>query len=166
MPPGADTAVRFPDRSRPENSRFLARNELRIDAPPERVWAWLARPDLWPSYYRNARLVRHLEGPWPEIELGSRWRWLTFGALITSELVECEPHARLAWDASGLGARGHHGWVLEPLDGGTRVVTEETQRGWGIALVKPALRPMMLRQHQRWLEGLARVAAESPPPAP
>lgn len=161
----AETAVRFPDQALPEASAFLARNEIQIEAPPERVWAWLVRPDLWPSYYSNARFVRHLGGPWPEVELGSRWRWLTFGALITSELVEAEPHRRLAWSARGLGAHGHHGWVLEPQDGGTHVITEETQRGWGIALVKPALRPLMVRYHQRWLDGLARVAA-SPPPAP
>lgn len=160
-----ETAVRFPDEARPERSRLLARNELQIAAPPERVWDWLVRPELWPRFYGNARMVRHIEGAWPEVQVGSRWRWLTFGALIRSELVECEPHTRLAWDAHGLGATGHHGWVLEPRDGGTFVVTEETQRGWGIALTKPALRPLMLRYHQRWLEGLARVAAE-PPPAP
>jgi hypothetical protein len=55
--------------------------------------------------------------------------------------------------------------VLEPSPAGTRVVTEETQSGWGIALAKPALKPLMLRFHQRWLEGLARVAAD-PPPSP
>ncbi len=159
------TAVRFPDQHRPEVSSFIARNELQIAAPRENVWEWLVRPDLWPSFYSNAKFVRHLEGPWPRVGLGSRWRWLTFGALITTELVEDEPQSHLAWSASGLGASGHHGWVLEERDGGTYVVTEETQRGWGIALAKPALRPLMVRYHQRWLEGLARVAAE-PPPAP
>jgi uncharacterized protein YndB with AHSA1/START domain len=160
-----ETAVRFPEDHRPEVSAFIARNELQIDAPPENVWAWLVRPDLWPTFYSNCRFVKHLEGPWPQIELGSRWRWMTFGAFVTSELVEFEPHQRLAWDAKELGGAGHHGWVLEPRDGGTYVVTEETQRGWGIALAKPVLRRLMVRFHQRWLEGLARAAAE-PPPAP
>lgn len=159
------TVVRFPQRHHPEASSFLARNERAIAAPPENVWEWLLRPDLWPSYYSNARFVRHLDGPWPRIEPGSRWRWLTFGALITTELVEAQPHERLAWTARGLGSSGYHGWVLERRDAGTYVITEETQRGWGIALVRPALRPLMLRFHQRWLEGLARVAA-APPPAP
>jgi hypothetical protein len=54
--------------------------------------------------------------------------------------------------------------VLRRQDGGTFVHTEETQRGWGIAVVKPVLRPVMVRMHQRWLEGLARVAAKGPPP--
>jgi uncharacterized protein YndB with AHSA1/START domain len=162
----AETAVRFPPEARPEASAFAVRNELEIGAPPDRVWAWLTRPDLWSRYYPNARLVRHLDGPWPAIAPGSRWRWLSFGVLVTSELVEHEPHERLAWNARELGARGHHGWVLREIAGGTEVVTEETQRGWGASLAGPLMRPAMRRQHQRWLEGLGRVAAGGPPPSP
>ena len=104
-------------------------------------------------------------GPWPELELGSRFRWFSFGAFVTSEVVEYEPAQRIAWDAKVLGGRGYHGWVLQRQAGGTFVRTEETQKGWGIQLVKPVLRPMMVRLHQRWLEGLARVAAEGRPAA-
>jgi uncharacterized protein YndB with AHSA1/START domain len=160
------STIRWPTEHRPEVSAFLAVNELQMAAAPEDVFAWLCRPDLWPSYYGNARLVRHLEGPWPRVELGSRFRWLTFGALITSEVVEYEPSEHLAWSAQGIGSRGHHAWVLRAQHGGTFAHTEETQRGWGIAIVKPVLRPLMVRQHQRWLEGLARAAGQGPPPPP
>ena len=81
-------------------------------------------------------------------------------------MVEYEPGERIAWDAKVLGGRGYHGWVLQPQSGGTFVRTEETQKGWGITVVKPVLRPMMVRLHQRWLEGLAKVAAEGGPPPP
>ena len=162
-----ESPIRWPDQHRPEASSFLAVNELQIDADPACVLAWLRRPDLWSSYYSNARLVRHLDGPWPEVELGSRWRWLTFGSvLVTSEIVELELDGRLAWSARELGARGHHAWLLEARQGGTYVCTEETQRGWAATLARPLMRPLMTRFHQRWLEGLARVAAEGPPPAP
>jgi uncharacterized protein YndB with AHSA1/START domain len=163
---GAETAIAWPEDDRPEVSALHAVNELQIAAPPEAVWEWLCRPDLWPTYYRNARLVKHLGGSWPRVELGSRWRWVTFGAFITSEVVEFEPTERLAWSARELGGSGHHGWALSRRDGGTFVRTEETQRGMGIRIAKPALRPLMVHFHQRWLEGLARVAAEGAPPAP
>lgn len=158
------SAIVWPAEHRPEVSRFLAVNELQIAAEPGDVFAWLRRPDLWPSFYGNARLVKHLAGPWPRVELGSRFRWASFGAFVISEIVECEPPERLAWSARELGGRGHHAWLLSRRDGGTFVHTEETQRGWGIALAKPALRPLMVRQHQRWLEGLARVAEQGRPP--
>jgi uncharacterized protein YndB with AHSA1/START domain len=157
------STIRWPAEHRPEVSRFLAVNELQIAADPENVFAWLRRPDLWPSFYGNARLVKHLDGPWPGVELGSRFRWVTFGAFITSEIVECDPPERLAWSARALGSRGHHSWLLRREEGGTLVHTEETQRGWGIAIAKPLLRPLMVRQHQRWLEGLAEAASQGPP---
>jgi hypothetical protein len=160
----SDSVISWPDEHTPESSAFHAVNELQMQAEPEVVWAWICRPDLWPTYYSNARFIKHLGGPWPQVELGSRFRWFSFGAFVTSEVVEFEPAERIAWDAKELGGRGHHGWLLRPQDGGTFVRTEETQKGWGIVAVKPALRPMMVRFHQRWLEGLSRVAAEGPPP--
>jgi uncharacterized protein YndB with AHSA1/START domain len=161
-----ETVLSWPDEYRPEAAAFHAVNELQIPAEPAAVWAWLCRPDLWPSYYGNARMIKHLGGPWPELQLGSRFRWLTFGALITSEVVEYEPTQRLAWSAKSMAGSGHHGWVLRSQAGGTFVRTEETQKGLGMQIIKPALRPLMERLHQRWLDGLSRKAMEGPPPAP
>ena len=161
-----ETVIDWPEGHRPEESVFHAVNELQIPAEPEVVWAWLCRPDLWGRYYSNAKFIKHLGGPWPKLELGSRFRWFSFGAFVTSEVVEYEPGQRISWDAKVLGGRGFHGWVLKRQSGGTFVRTEETQKGWGIQLAKPVLRPAMVRVHQRWLEGLSKVAAEGPPPAP
>ena len=160
------SVVNWPEQHRPEVSSFLAVNELQISADPDRVWAWLTRPDLWPKYYGNARLVKRLGGAWPEAKLGTRFRWLTFGVIVQSEIVEHTPCERIAWSANELGARGHHGWVLSARDGGTFVRTEETQRGPAAGLMKPVMKPLMLRFHQRWLEGLARAASGGPPPPP
>ena len=160
-----ETVISWPDEHTPERSVFHAVNELQMQAEPDVVWAWLCRPDLWPTYYSNAKFIKHLGGAWPELKLGSRFRWWSFGAFVTSEVVEYEPPERIAWDAKVLGGRGHHGWVLRPASGGTYVRTEETQKGPGIQVARPVLRPMMVRFHQRWLEGLSRVATEGPPPA-
>lgn len=161
-----ETVVEWPDGHRPEDSAFLAVNELLVPAEPEVVWAWLTRPDLWSKFYGNARLIKHLGGAWPQLELGSRFRWLTFGAFVTSEVVTYDPVQRLAWSAKSLAGSGHHGWLLRSQAGGTFVRTEETQKGLGMKLIKPGLRPLMVRLHQRWLEGLSKVAAEGPPPPP
>lgn len=163
----AGSFIRWPEGHHPSQSRLVAVNELQMDAPLDRVWAWLRRPDLFPTYYGNSRFVKHLDGAWPEVELGSRFRWFTFGVRVVSEVVEFDPEAgRLAWSAAELGATGHHGWVLSESDGGTFVRTEETQKGWAMALAAPVMSRLMVSQHQRWLEGLARVAAEGPPPPP
>ncbi|WP_301149832.1 SRPBCC domain-containing protein [Mycobacterium simiae] len=128
-------------------------------AAPEAVWAWLVRPDRWGDYYGNAWLVRSCGGRWPEVTLGSRFSWVTFGAPVTTEITEYEPLRRLAWTGSGLGSRGHHAWVLTArTDGGTDIRTEETQRGAASKLLSPVLAPAMRRMHQRWVDNLARIA--------
>jgi NADP-dependent 3-hydroxy acid dehydrogenase YdfG len=50
-------------------------------------------------------------------------------------------------------------WVLDARDdGGCEILTEETQRGAVVWLVRPALAPAMLRFHQRWVDALATIA--------
>jgi uncharacterized protein YndB with AHSA1/START domain len=161
-----ERSIRWPAGHEPEGAVLHAVNDGRSAASAEAVWAWLTRPDLWRTYYGNARFVRHLDGPWPQLELGSRFRWLTFGVLVSSEVVEFEPPLRLAWSAKELGAAGHHAWALAPDGDGCRIHTEETQRGWAVRLARPAMQLLMTRYHQRWVDGLAWTAAAGPPPAP
>jgi hypothetical protein len=164
-----EPTIAWPEGHEPEGAAWHAVNDLQVGAAVEDVFAWLRRPDLWSSYYWNARLVRHRDGPWPEVALGSRWRWLTFGVLIASELVQLDDprpggDARLAWSAGHPGAHGHHAWVLSPRDGGTRIRTEETQRGLAARIAAPLMSRLQVRIHQQWLEGLGKVAAGGPPP--
>lgn len=153
------TMVRWPAGHEPAGAAINEVNTGTSHAAPQAVWAWLVRPDRWTAYYGNARRVRHLAGPWPEIALGSRFSWVTFGAPVTTEITEFEPFERLAWTGSGLGSRGHHAWVLTARPGGrTDIYTEETQRGTASKLLSPALAPAMRRMHQRWVDNLAHIA--------
>jgi hypothetical protein len=56
-------------------------------------------------------------------------------------------------------------WLLDGDGPEWEIVTEETERGFLPTLARPWLRPAMLRQHQRWIEQLARLAesGERPP---
>lgn len=153
------TAVHWPAGHEPEGAAIHAVNTATSQAPPEAVWAWLARPDHWGEYYNNARRVRHVSGRWPDVALGSVFTWVTFGAKVTTQITELEPFERLAWTGRGLGSRGHHAWLLIARDdGGTDIRTEETQRGAASTLFRPMLKPNMLRMHQRWIDNLAALA--------
>jgi uncharacterized protein YndB with AHSA1/START domain len=152
---------RWPDEYRPERSQLHVPNELRIAASPETVWAWLIAAERWPSFYRNSARVR-VEGG-GDLRPDVRFTWWTFGARVKSQVREFEPPARLAWDAKELGAAGYHAWLLSPDGDGCMVETEETQHGPSMRVIRFAMRPAMRRYHQRWLEGLARVAEQGPP---
>lgn len=153
--------IDWPAGHEPAGADLDVRNETTTTASPDAVWRWLERPDQWHRFYRNAWRPRPVAGSWPRLTRGSEFRWITFGAPVTTVVTEYAPPYALAWTGHGLGAVGHHAWRLVPRGDGCRIVTEETQRGRAVRLLAPVLRPAMVRLHQSWVEGLARIAEES-----
>jgi uncharacterized protein YndB with AHSA1/START domain len=134
-------------------------------AAPERVWAWLIRATLWPTWYVNSANVEILEGKGPDLHKGTRFRWRTFGVTVTSTVLEYVPRERIAWDAQAIGLDAYHAWVLQPSALGCRVLTEESQCGWLARLGRLFMPNHMYKFHQVWLEGLAAKAHAGMPPA-
>ena len=146
--------ILWPKRYEPANSPIHVKNMLAIAATPEVVWAWLIRAQLWPTWYPNSANIQFLSGQPPDLALGTKFRWKTFGVTIQSTVLEFVPYERLAWDAHGNGLESYHAWLLQKTIGDCNVITEETERGWLARLAK-ALRPNRIEQmHQIWLEGL------------
>jgi uncharacterized protein YndB with AHSA1/START domain len=162
----SEQKIFWPERYNPANSPVHVRNTLEIDVSPETVWAWLIRAQLWSTWYPNSANIRFLSGATPDLALGTKFRWKTFGVTITSTVLEFAPYERLAWDAHGAGLDAYHAWLIQKTSQGCNVLTEETQRGY-LARLGKTLRPKrMEQQHQVWLEGLRSKAAEGLPPAP
>ena len=158
------TLIRWPEKYLPANAEVFAHNEIVIPVPPEQIWAWLLRAQLWPKWYRNAANVHFLSHTGPDLRDRSRFRWKTFGVKITSKVLEFEPYRRLAWNAHGIGVDGYHAWVLTPVgESSTHVLMEKTQTGW-LARLSAALRPKRMHErHQEWLEGLSAKAQSGLP---
>ena len=137
-----------------------------MTSAPETVWAWLIRAQLWPTWYPNSANIMFLADPPPDLTLGTRFRWKTFGITIESTALEFLPYERLAWDARGTGLDAYHAWLIQKTNQGSNVIAEETQRGW-VARLGKALRPSRMElQHQIWLEGLREKASRGLPPSP
>lgn len=114
----------------------------------------------------NSANMVFLSGQPPDLTLGTRFRWKTFGVTIKSTVLEFLPYERLAWDAYGTGLDAYHAWLIQKTNQGCNVIMEETQRGW-VARLGKALRPnRMEQQHQVWLEGLREKTSRGLPPAP
>ncbi len=164
LPGNAELKIHWPERYLPEKSHVHAVNELTMDAPLENIWAWLVRAPLWPTWYVNSSKVKILEGPATDLALATKFRWKTFGASITSTVLEYVPGERLSWDAHGFGIDTYHAWVLQTTPNGIYVRTEEVQHGW-VAHIAARLTPnRMHRYHQIWLEELEKKAREGLPP--
>jgi hypothetical protein len=150
----------WPREYDPAASPVFSHNEIRTSLPPERLWPVLIDAVDWPRWYSNARKVSVGSGQ-RRLGDGTTFRWTTFGLRVTSTVREFVPPSRLAWDGRALGSRGYHRWEIRSTgDGGSVIVTEEVQRGFAVRLIAPFMRRGLHRQHQRWLEGLVRVAEE------
>lgn len=150
--------VQWPDYYQPRNCPVHVRNELDMTAEQEHVWAWLLRSTLWPTWYINSANIKILEGRGPDLQMGTRFRWKTFGVTITSTVLEYIPCECIAWNAHTFGIDAYHAWVLQPSAQGCHVLTEETQHGWLARLGKLLMPNRMYKFHQLWLEGLATKA--------
>ena len=152
-----DTAIRWPDRFSPQASPVYVVNELTMAASPEAVWKVLIRAGDWSGFYANASKVI-VEGGGPDLSAGARFSWRTFGVDLKTQVQEFEPGQRIAWLALAPGIEAYHAWLIEPAPGGCHVITEETQRGLVARAGRLIFPGRMEHWHQRWLEGLARVA--------
>lgn len=160
------TRILWPSGYEPENCSVHVQNELATTAKPELVWAWLIRAQLWPTWYPNSSDVQFLSGTPPDLALGTKFRWKTFGLTIQSTVLEFVPYERLGWDAHGTGLDAYHAWLIQKTDQGCHVVTEENQGG-SLARLNKTLRPnQMKKMHQLWLERLSEKATGGTPPKP
>lgn len=94
---------------------------------------------------------------------GTLFHWTTFGFRAHTTITELVLNERLSWSGKGLGASAYHGWVIRSCEGGCYVITEETQQGFIVSIGRAILRNGLLKWHQRWLEGLSRVALRGLP---
>jgi hypothetical protein len=156
----------WPQGEQPQGAKVFSHNERIIPAPPERVWNLLVEAQGWSRYYANAHFVELADPRQHRLQNGSVFRWVTFGALpITSEVYPCQRPLRIGWRWWCHGMHGYHGWLIEPHPLGTRVVTEETNRGIVPSLFYPVIPPLLRLQHGYWLRQLARRASRPLRPA-
>lgn len=134
------------------------------------IWPFLAIASRWPDYYDNASDVEIHDGKGPELTLGCRFFFKTFGFPVPARVVECvapvtgQP-ARIAWHgwAGEEGAADrldvHHAWLIEDLsEGRVRILTQETQNGAPARALAQARPNPMINGHQDWLNGLVAAA--------
>jgi len=81
--------ILWPETYKPDNTAIHVSNKLLMPGVElERVWAWLCRCDLWPSWYPNSSNVRIKNQPDSSLRLGTEFRWKTFGVTIDSKVLD------------------------------------------------------------------------------
>jgi uncharacterized protein YndB with AHSA1/START domain len=141
-PPGFD----------PKTAPVFAHNEVEVPLPPSKVFAALTAAKGWPEFFPNATDIKMPKGK-DALELGTKFEFSTFGAKQKTQVVEYEKDKALAWDAKSPGNEAYHRWILEPTaNGGTKIITEEIQRGPTAEIDHKLMNPALNASHQLWLE--------------
>jgi len=153
-----EKTINWPAEFHPDNSGVHIENTLGMDVSAEKIWDCLIRVTDWPSFYPNASNVHILTGSKQHLEMGTRFRWKTFGMTIETTVVEFEPYERLAWEARSFGMRVYHAWLITPRGDGCHVRTEETQNGFLTRIASFLMPGNMHKQHQIWLETMNEAA--------
>ena len=135
----------------------IARHEILIHAPSEKIWQLLADINHWHTWHEDIADAK-LEGL---LQPGATFRWKSGGTTIQSTLQEVEPHHRLTWTGKALGTRAIHVWRLEPQPNGVLVKTEESFDGWLVSLLKGMMQKTLDTSLQTWLEHLKQKAEAS-----
>jgi uncharacterized protein YndB with AHSA1/START domain len=135
--------------------------EVEISAEPELVWDVLTAFERWPTWNPDVTSVS-MHG---DVAVGSEFRWKAGLGTITSTIQEVDPPRRITWTGRALGIRAVHVWWLEPSDGATTVLTEESYQGLVARLFRRPLQKALdraLDNGLRFLKGEVERQAEHP----
>ena len=149
----ATPLIHWPQGLEPGNVDVFVHNEGWIDAPPESVWANLIDATQWPSWYSNSADV-HIDGDQQKLAKGVTFAWKTYGFPIVSRVDVFELGREIGWSVDSPGFQVHHAWLLIPERGGTRVITEETQKGAAAIKFRLEQPNAMYDGHDWWLSAL------------
>jgi hypothetical protein len=151
--------INWPRDYAPDKAAFFVHNQIDISAPPEVVWNIIVRVEDWPEWYVGATNIVMGDS---EKVLTSRSTiaWSLMGLDLESAVEEFVPPARLAWESRHPSIRGYHAWLLVPIEGGTRLISDESFHGV-LAYMQGAFQPNKLHGlHQQQLEAI-KAKAES-----
>src|SRR6187549_3155809 len=97
------------------NAPVVARQEMLINAPIEKVWHLQADIAHWHEWHTDMGAAK-LEG---DVKAGTVFRWKAAGLNIVSTLQTVEPERSIGWTGISLGSRAVDTWHFEATPNGT-----------------------------------------------
>lgn len=149
----ASPLIHWPRGLEPRDVDVFVHNEGWIAAPPDVVWNNLIDAAQWPSWYSNSADIQ-IENGRGKLAEGVSFKWTTFGFSIESVVDTFVPSREIGWSVATPGFRVHHAWVLISERNGTRVVTEETQKGAAALKFRREQPNALFDGHDWWLSAL------------
>ena len=134
------------------NAPAIGAGEIQIAAPQETVWGMLSDINGWPRWNADVKSAQ-LDGP---LAVGSKFRWKSGPASLTSTLQTVEPQTEIGWTGTTMTIKAVHVFHLEPRDGGTSVRSKESWDGFVAGMLKSYSRKRIDAAISSFLAGLKR----------
>lgn len=132
----------------------ITRDEITIQATPERVWEVFTDITAWPDWQPEIASAR-LDEPFA---VNATFHWSAAGMEIGSTIGELILGRRIGWSGLFKGIMAVHVWTFTPVEGGTLVQTAESWDGASVRPQAKTLQTVLDRSLRVWLEALKNEA--------
>ena len=136
-----------------QRAPVIAHHEIEIFAPPDKVWDWLSRVEMWASWRQDISSAEWIDGHGHNATF--KWRIRKFMS-FTAQVEVWDVHRELGWRATGYG-----GQMVQLLrmtgDFKRTFVTSDMSFAGGLSKLRPTrsfVRGQLNRTNEIWLGSL------------
>ena len=138
------------------NAPIVARHEIYIAAPLEKVWDLHINVDDWPTWNLEVSAAK-LDGAFAP---GNSFTWTSYDFTVTSTIYVVEDRARTLWGGAAQGIMGTHEWLFERTPEGVHVMTNESFAGDPVEADTAGMQAILDNSLTTWLARM-KARAES-----
>ena len=137
-----------------ENAPVITRDEILIDAPLDTIWSLQTDISSWSEWQPDID-ASTIEGP---LEVGTVFRWQTYGLSIESTIQEIDAPRRIVWSGLAHGITAIHAWTMTPSEDRVLVHTEESWDGDPVRAEPEEMQQALDGSLRAWLQSLKHKA--------
>jgi hypothetical protein len=136
------------------NAPVITRDEVLIDAPLGTIWSLQSDISSWSEWLPDID-ASTVEGP---LEVGTIFRWQTYGLSIESTIQEIDAPRRIVWSGLAQGITAIHAWTMTPSEDRVLVHTEESWDGDPVRAQPEEMQQALDGSLRAWLQNLKHKA--------
>ena len=136
------------------NAPVITRDEVLIDAPLGTIWSLQSDISSWSEWLPDID-ASTVEGP---LEVGTIFRWQTYGLSIESTIQEIDAPRRIVWSGLAQSITAIHAWTMTPSEDRVLVHTEESWDGDPVRAQPEEMQQTLDGSLRAWLQNLKHKA--------
>ncbi|NQW16087.1 MAG: SRPBCC family protein [Chloroflexi bacterium] len=138
------------------NAPVVVDKEIEIFSPPEVIWHWIRRVDLWVDWHPEVSSAWFID----DEAVGARFKWRKKMLGVRCEIVDSASARRWAWKGRSWGVKARQEFRLDGNFRSTVLSSTMTLEGPTSHVLKPIVRKVATHWTEVWL-GVLKTRIES-----